>query len=138
MCRWFRLSEYLLSVLGQVGTVGLVFLNEKNSMILPRLILPLFCCVYFLYPFQLLWRLGRSSWKKKAGSEKDQSQSEASKALSLIGLDRDMILILPWAGMGIINISWYQYHFWYSLTIQVFIDTTIDTFLLIGGNTKHL
>jgi hypothetical protein len=61
---------------------------KKHSMFLP-----LFCRGYFLYAFQLLWRLGRSQFKKKnTSSEQDQSESETSKALSLIGLDHDMIL----------------------------------------------
>jgi hypothetical protein len=46
-------------------------------------------------------------------------------------------MILPWVGMGIINIYWYRYHFQYSFTIRVFINTSIDSFILIGGNAKR-
>ena len=115
----------------------LFFLMKKHSMFLPRLIFPLFCRVYFLYPFQLLWRSGRSHFflKTQALNRANQRQ-RTDKALSLIGLDHDMILLS--IGMGIINIYWYRYHFRYSLTIRVFIYTTIDTFLLFGGNAKRL
>ena len=104
-------------------------------MFLHRIIFfPLFC---FVYLFQLLRSFAiykkKQEKNKNTSSEQDQSQSEAKNS-SVIGLDHDMIL--PWVGMGIINIYWCRYHFRYSLTIQVFIDTTIDTFLLIGGNTK--
>ena len=69
---------------------------KKHSVFLPRLIFPLLCRVFFLYPFQLLWRSGRLQGVNRTRANQ---RKRTDQDLSLIGLDHDMIL--PWPNMSV-------------------------------------